>query len=51
MTFALTTFINSRDNVGVEKVKWGHITWVFKGSQFIVLSLCPSKMISAVSNV
>jgi len=36
----LTTFIGSRDNVEVEKVKWGHVTWVCKGSQFVVLSLC-----------
>jgi len=32
MEFTLTTFIGSRDNVGVEKVKWGHVTWVCKGS-------------------
>jgi len=48
----MITFIGLWDNAGVEKVKWGHITWVCKGSQFIVLSLlCPSKMISAVLDV
>jgi len=33
-------FTGSRDNAGVEKAKWGHVTWVCKGSQFVVLSLC-----------
>ena len=27
VTFALTTFVSLRDNAGVEKVKWGHVTW------------------------
>jgi len=30
----------SKTACGVEKVKWGQVTWVCKGSQFVVLSLC-----------
>jgi len=42
--------IGPGDNAKVEKVKWGHTTWVCKSShsQFVILSLCLSKMISAV---
>ena len=32
------------------KEKWGHVTWVCKGSQFL-LSTFPDKMISAVLDV
>jgi len=47
--FQVYTFIGSRNNAGVQKVKWGHVTR--ERSQFVVLSLCPSKMISAVLDV
>jgi len=32
MTFALTTFISLQDNAGVEKVKWGHVTWFVRAA-------------------
>jgi len=34
----------------VQKVKWGHVTWICKGSQF-ALSTYTSKMICAVLDV
>jgi len=40
--FVNKTGDDSRDNAGVQKVKWGHVTWVCKGSQFVF----PNKMIS-----
>jgi len=45
------TSIGSRDNEGgVQKLKWGHMTWVRKRNEF-ALSTYPSKTICVVFNV
>jgi len=45
-----TTFIILLHNEQSPKVKWGHVTWICKDSQF-ALSSYTSKMICAVLDV
>jgi len=47
----LTTFISLRVNAGVEKVKWDHGTWFVGQPVRRSITLCLSKMISAVLDV
>jgi len=49
MKLNFATFIGSRDNEGVQKVEWGHVTWVCKGSQLALST--HSKTICAVLDV